>query len=66
MPSRILTFYRFIKSTGGFTTSEFRIDPKQKDRAKILVVDDITVVRDVVSRMLCLLGHEVSSADSGE
>jgi CheY-like chemotaxis protein len=34
--------------------------------AKILVVDDNTVVRDVVSRMLSLLGHVVSSADSGE
>jgi CheY-like chemotaxis protein len=34
--------------------------------AKILVVDDNSVVRDVVSLMLSLLGHEVSSADSGE
>ncbi len=34
--------------------------------AKILVVDDNSVVRDVVSRMLSLLGHVGSSADSGE
>jgi CheY-like chemotaxis protein len=34
--------------------------------AKIMVVDDNSVVRDVVSLMLSLLGHEVSSADSGE
>jgi CheY-like chemotaxis protein len=39
---------------------------KNKNGAKILVVDDNSVVRDVVSRMLSLLGHEVSSADSGE
>ena len=39
---------------------------KNKNGAKILVIDDNSVVRDVVSRMLSLLGHEVSSADSGE
>lgn len=39
---------------------------KTGNGAKILVVDDNTVVRDVVSRMLSLLGHVVSSADSGE
>jgi PleD family two-component response regulator len=39
---------------------------KKKNGAKILVVDDNSVVRDVVSQMLSLLGHEVSSADSGE
>jgi CheY-like chemotaxis protein len=39
---------------------------KNKNGAKILVVDDNSVVRDVVSRMLSRLGHEVSSADSGE
>ena len=32
---------------------------------KILVVDDDTI-RDVVSKMLCRLGFEVSSADSAE
>ncbi|MFY9941543.1 MAG: response regulator [Desulfobacterales bacterium] len=39
---------------------------KNRNGAKILVVDDNTVVRDVVSRMLSLLGHEVFSADSGK
>jgi len=39
---------------------------KNKNGAKILVVDDNSVVRDVVSRMLSRLGHEVSSADSAE
>jgi len=34
--------------------------------AKILVVDDNSVVCDVVSQMLSGLGHEVFSADSGE
>jgi two-component system response regulator (stage 0 sporulation protein F) len=33
---------------------------------KILVVDDDYTIRDVVSKMLCRLGFEVSSADSGE
>ncbi len=33
---------------------------------KILVVDDDDTIRDVVSKMLCRLGFEVSSADSGE
>ena len=33
---------------------------------KILVVDDDDSIRDVVSKMLCRLGFEVSSADSGE
>jgi DNA-binding NtrC family response regulator len=32
----------------------------------ILVVDDDHTVRDVVSKMLCRLGFEVSSADSAE
>jgi DNA-binding NtrC family response regulator len=35
------------------------------DSEKILVVDDDTI-RDVVSKMLCRLGFEVSSADSAE
>jgi DNA-binding response OmpR family regulator len=33
---------------------------------KILVVDDDYTIRDIVSTMLCRLGFEVSSADSGE
>jgi CheY-like chemotaxis protein len=33
---------------------------------KILVVDDNNVLLTVVSKMLSLLGYEVSSADSGE
>jgi DNA-binding NtrC family response regulator len=33
---------------------------------KILVVDDDNTIRDVVSKMLCRLGFEVSSADSAE
>ena len=33
---------------------------------KILVVDDDDTIRDVVSKMLCRLGFEVSSADSAE
>ena len=33
---------------------------------KILVVDDDDSIRDVVSKMLCRLGFEVSSADSAE
>lgn len=33
---------------------------------KILVVDDDEIIRDVVSKMLCRLGYEVSSADSAE
>jgi DNA-binding response OmpR family regulator len=33
---------------------------------KILVVDDDHSIRDVVSKMLCRLGFEVSSADSAE
>jgi DNA-binding NtrC family response regulator len=33
---------------------------------KILVVDDDDTVRDIVSKMLCRLGFEVSSADSAE
>jgi DNA-binding NtrC family response regulator len=33
---------------------------------KILVVDDDFTVRDIVSKMLCRLGFEVSSADSAE
>ena len=33
---------------------------------KILVVDDNNFLRIVVSKMLSLLGYEVSSADSGE
>jgi DNA-binding NtrC family response regulator len=33
---------------------------------KILVVDDDYTVRDIVSKMLCRLGFEVSSADSAE
>ena len=33
---------------------------------KILVVDDNNTIRGVVSQMLCRLGYEVSSADSGE
>ena len=33
---------------------------------KILVVDDDHSVREVVSKMLCRLGFEVSSADSAE
>jgi DNA-binding NtrC family response regulator len=33
---------------------------------KILVVDDDDTIRDVVSKMLCWLGFEVSSADSAE
>ena len=39
---------------------------KTVNGAKILVVDDNSVVCDVVSQMLSRLGHEVSSADSGE
>ena len=39
---------------------------KNKNGAKILVVDDNSVVRDVVSQMLSRLGHVVFSADSGE
>jgi len=35
-------------------------------REKILVVDDDDTIRDVVSKMLCLLGLAVSSADSAE
>jgi len=34
--------------------------------AKVLVVDDNNVLLIVVSKMLSLLGYEVSSADSGE
>ena len=34
--------------------------------AKILVVDDDDTIRDVVSKMLCKLGFEVSSADCAE
>ena len=33
---------------------------------KILVVDDDDSIRDIVSKMLCRLGFEVSSADSAE
>ena len=33
---------------------------------KILVVDDDFTVRDIVSKMLCRLGFEVSSAESAE
>ena len=33
---------------------------------KILVVDDDDTIRDIVSKMLCHLGFEVSSADSAE
>jgi len=33
---------------------------------KILVVDDDDTIRDIVSKMLCQLGFEVSSADSAE
>jgi len=33
---------------------------------KILIVDDDDTIRDVVSKMLCRLGFEVSSADSAE
>ena len=33
---------------------------------KILVVDDDETIRDVVSKMLCRLDFEVSSADSAE
>jgi CheY-like chemotaxis protein len=33
---------------------------------KILVVDDDDTIRNVVSKMLCLLGLAVSSADSAE
>ncbi len=33
---------------------------------KILVVDDDDTIRDVVSKMLCRLGFDVSSADSAE
>ena len=33
---------------------------------KILVVDDDDSIRDVVSKMLCRLGFEVSSADNAE
>jgi CheY-like chemotaxis protein len=33
---------------------------------KILVVDDDDAVRDIVSKMLCRLGFDVSSADSAE
>lgn len=33
---------------------------------KILIVDDDPTVRSVVSEMLSMLGHEVSTADSGE
>jgi DNA-binding NtrC family response regulator len=33
---------------------------------KILVVDDDDTIRDVVSKMLCRLGFEISSADSAE
>jgi DNA-binding NtrC family response regulator len=33
---------------------------------KILVVDDDFTVRDIVSKMLCRLGFEVSAADSAE
>ena len=36
------------------------------DSEKILVVDDDDSIRDVVSKMLCRLGFEVSSADSAE
>jgi DNA-binding NtrC family response regulator len=36
------------------------------DSEKILVVDDDDTIRDVVSKMLCRLGFEVSSADSAE
>ncbi|MGD9182102.1 MAG: response regulator [Desulfobacterales bacterium] len=35
-------------------------------RERILVVDDDDTVRDIVSKMLCRLGFEVSSADSAE
>lgn len=33
---------------------------------KILVVDDDNTIRSIVSKMLCRLGYEVSSADSAE
>jgi len=33
---------------------------------KILVIDDNNTIRGFVSQMLCRLGYEVSSADSGE
>jgi CheY-like chemotaxis protein len=33
---------------------------------KILIIDDNNDLRLVVSKMLCRLGYEVSSADSGE
>jgi two-component system sensor histidine kinase EvgS len=33
---------------------------------KILVIDDNETVRDLVSKVLCRLGYEVSSVDSGE
>jgi DNA-binding NtrC family response regulator len=36
------------------------------DSEKILVVDDDDTIRDLVSKMLCRLGFEVSSADSAE
>ena len=33
---------------------------------KILVVDDDNTIRSIVSKMLCRLGYDVSSADSAE
>ena len=33
---------------------------------KILIIDDDPTARSVVSEMLSMLGHEVSTADSGE
>ena len=33
---------------------------------KILVIDDNNTIRGLVSQMLCRLGYEVSSAESGE
>jgi CheY-like chemotaxis protein len=39
---------------------------KMEGAKKILIVDDDPTVRSVVSQMLSGLGHEVSTADSGE
>ena len=36
------------------------------DRKKILVVDDDDTIRNGVSQMLCRLGYDVLSAESGE
>ena len=57
---------------GDWDVTQFRTDHIRQEELEmetggnILVVDDNNFLRIVVSKMLSLLGYEVSSADSGE